>query len=67
MFFCSSWLKFFFFSYSKKFNYELDDIDVKQNDENEYFVHELVDFKIFDVDKCFNDFDNEYDFYYRIY
>ena len=40
---------------------------MKQNDENEYFVHELVDFKIFDASKCFNYFDDEYDFYYQIH
>ena len=68
MSFCSSLLrKKKFFIYSAKFNYELDDIEMKQNDENEYFVHEFVDFKIFDANKCFDYFDGEYDFYYRVH
>ena len=50
-----------------KFNYEFDDIKIKQNDKNEYFVHEFVNFKIFDANKCFDYFDDEYDFYYRIH
>ena len=55
------------FIHSTKFNYESDDIEMKQNDENEYFVHKLVNFKIFDAGKCFDYFDDEYDFYYRIH
>ena len=68
MFFCSSLLKKKKnFIHSTKFNYEFDDIEMKQNDENEYFVHELVDFKIFDANKCFDYFDDEYDLYYRVH
>ena len=40
---------------------------MKQNDKNKYFVHKFVNFKIFDANKCFDYFDDEYDFYYRIY
>ena len=68
MFFCSNLLrKKKVFIHSAKFSYEFDDIEMKQNDENEYFVHKLVDFKIFDANKCFDYFDDEYDFYYRVY
>ena len=40
---------------------------MKQNDKNEYFVYKFVNFKIFDANKCFKYFDDEYDFYYRIH
>ena len=55
------------FIHSAKPSYEPDDIEVKQDDENEYFVHELVDFKIFDAGKCFDYFDGEYGLYYRVH
>lgn len=42
-------------------------IEVKKNGENEYFVHELVDFKVFDASKCFDYSDGEYNLYYRVY
>ena len=67
MFFYSNLLKKKFFIYLTKFNYEFNDIEMKQNDKNEYFVHKFVDFKIFDANKCFDYFDDEYDFYYRVY
>ena len=67
MFFCWNLLKKIFFIHSAKFNYKFDDIEMKQNDKNKYFVHKFVDFKIFDANKCFNYFDDEYDFYYQIY
>ena len=39
----------------------------KKNNDDKYFLHELVDFKIFETNKCVDYFNDEYDLYYRIH